>query len=203
MPSPPEEFRVHPDYQVLATLAERIASSLSTVLLLGTYGLLSFDHWSKLIPLYMDAIGNLNANADEQKGLGTFQESTNEIDKLTEYFKLRRPFFETDLEEILCKLLENELSAIAFDTDQTWSFATQVDFRFTVLQIYCTITPVPNLSRINERQIWNCVWNVFILLLGSKFRFRFVYWRNLQNLFLKGKLDQSMIRILGKDKITV
>ena len=157
MPSPPEEFRVHPDYQVLATLAERIASSLSTVLLLGTYGLLSFDHWSKLIPLYMDAIGNLNANADEQKGLGTFQESTNEIDKLTEYFKLRRPFFETDLEEILCKLLENELSAIAFDTDQTWSFATQVDFRFTVLQIYCTITPVPNLSRINERQIWNCV----------------------------------------------
>ena len=203
MPSPPEEFRVHPDYQVLATLAERIASSLSTVLLLGTYGLLSFDHWSKLIPLYMDAIGNLNANADEQKGLGTFQESTNEIDKLTEYFKLRRPFFETDLEEILCKLLENELSAIAFDTDQTWSFATQVDFRFTVLQIYCTITPIPNLSRINERQIWNCVWNVFILLLGSKFRFRFVYWRNLQNLFLKGKLDQSMIRILGKDKITV
>ena len=76
MPSPPEEFRVHPDYQVLATLAERIASSLSTVLLLGTYGLLSFEHWSKLIPLYMDAIRNLNLNAEEQKGLGTFLEST-------------------------------------------------------------------------------------------------------------------------------
>ena len=72
MPSPPEEFRVHPDYQVLATLAERIASSLSTVLLLGTYGLLSFDHWSKLIPLYMDAIQNLNTNQEEQKGLGMF-----------------------------------------------------------------------------------------------------------------------------------
>ena len=72
MPSPPEEFRVHPDYQVLATLAERIASSLSTVLLLGTYGLLSFDNWSKLIPLYMDAIQDLNANQEEQKGLGPF-----------------------------------------------------------------------------------------------------------------------------------
>ena len=34
-------------------------------------------------------------------------------------------------EEILCKLLENELSAISFDTDQTWSFATQARFRFT------------------------------------------------------------------------
>ena len=80
MPCPPEEFRVHPDYQVLATLAERIASSLSTVLLLGTYGLLSFEHWSKLIPLYMDAIRNLNLNAEEQKGLGTFLESTYAID---------------------------------------------------------------------------------------------------------------------------
>ena len=76
MPSPPEEFRVHPDYQVLATLADRIASSLSTVLLLGTYGLLSFDHWSKLIPLYMDAIQDLNANQEEQKGLGLFQKFT-------------------------------------------------------------------------------------------------------------------------------
>ena len=76
MPSPPEEFRVHPDYQVLAALSERIAFSLSTVLLLGTYGLLSFDHWSKLIPLYMDAIRNLNSNPEEQKGLGTFQKST-------------------------------------------------------------------------------------------------------------------------------
>ena len=76
MPSPPEEFRVHPDYQVLATLADRIASSLSTVLLLGTYGLLSFDHWSKLIPLYMDAIQDLNANQEEQKGLGPFQKFT-------------------------------------------------------------------------------------------------------------------------------
>ena len=83
MPSPPEEFRVHPDYQVLATLAERIASSLSTVLLLGTYGLLSFEHWSKLIPLYMDAIRNLSLNAEQQKGLGTFLESTHAID----YFK--------------------------------------------------------------------------------------------------------------------
>jgi len=80
MPSPPEEFRVHPDYQVLATLAERIASSLSTVLLLGTYGLLSFEHWSKLIPLYMDAIRNLSLNAEEQKGLGTLLESTYAID---------------------------------------------------------------------------------------------------------------------------
>ena len=76
MPSPPEEFRVHPDYQVLATLADRIASSLSTVLLLGTYGLLSFDHWSKLIPLYMDAIQDLNANQEEQKGSGLFQKFT-------------------------------------------------------------------------------------------------------------------------------
>ena len=82
MPSPPEEFRVHPDYQVLATLAERIASSLSTVLLLGTYGLLSFDHWSKLIPLYMDAIRNINLNAEEQKGLGTFLVATNAINNL-------------------------------------------------------------------------------------------------------------------------
>ena len=82
MPSPPEEFRVHPDYQVLATLAERIASSLSTVLLLGTYGLLSFDHWSKLIPLYMDAIRNINLNAEEQKGLGTFPVATNAINNL-------------------------------------------------------------------------------------------------------------------------
>ena len=40
---------------------------------------------------------------------------------------------ETVPEEILCKLLENELSAITFDVDQTWSFATQVDNRFTIL----------------------------------------------------------------------
>ena len=36
-------------------------------------------------------------------------------------------------EEILCKLLENELSAISFDTDQTWSFATQARFSFNKL----------------------------------------------------------------------
>ena len=41
-------------------------------------------------------------------------------------------YFETIPEEILCKLLENELSAITFDIDQTWSFATQADFRFTI-----------------------------------------------------------------------
>ena len=56
-----------------ASQADRIASSLSTVLLLCTYGLLTYEHWSRLIPLYMDAIGNLNTNAEEQKGLEKFQ----------------------------------------------------------------------------------------------------------------------------------
>ena len=76
--------------------SERISSNLNSILLLATYGLLTYDSWFKLLPNYFDAIGKLN----------TFEEENRQ------------------LEEVLCKLLEIDLCVLPFDQDQTWSFLT-------------------------------------------------------------------------------
>ena len=97
MPSPCEEFRASTEYDQFYSFAERIASNLQMLLLLATYGLLTLDMWTKLIPLYFDAIGKLRPKEEDRKSI----------------------------EEVLCKLLESDLTALPFDLQNTWLFATK------------------------------------------------------------------------------
>ena len=128
MPSPCEEFRASAEYDQFYSLAERIASNLQMLLLLATYGLLTLDMWTKLIPLYFDVIQKLKPKEEERKSI----------------------------EEVLCKLLESDLTALPFDLKNTWLFATKSSLdnglnRIQTVSNYKVIIPFEIISQMFTR----------------------------------------------------
>jgi len=96
MPNPAEELKMFGQWDYYVEYPERLRSRLDQLLLLGTYGLLTLSDWNTVLPFYCEQIKELNIcpRSEEFKGLS----------------------------EILCKLLESDLSALPFNSDDLWSF---------------------------------------------------------------------------------
>lgn len=96
MPNPAEELKMFGHWDYYIVYPERLRSRLDQLLLLATYGLLSLNDWVTVLPFYCEQTKELtiNTRSEDFKGVS----------------------------ESLCKLLESDLSALPFDSDQMWSF---------------------------------------------------------------------------------